>query len=163
MKRFATIFAAGAAIVMMAAPGFAQTAADYIAKAGAGDLYEIQSSKLVLASTKNANLKKFATQMVADHSKSTADVKTAAGKSGLKPKPPMLDADQKAMIKELQSASGPARDTAYVGQQKTAHAQALALHQGYAATGDKPALKAAAGKIVPVVQHHIEMLNGMKM
>jgi putative membrane protein len=90
-------------------------------------------------------------------------VKAAAMKSGLKPKPPMMTSDQQAMLKQLRAASGSARDSAYVDQQKTAHQQALALHQGYAGSGDKPALKAAAAKIVPVVQHHIDMLNGMKM
>jgi putative membrane protein len=163
MKQVKSFLAASLGIALLAGPSLAETAADYVAKAGAGDMYEIQSSKLVLASTKNAGLKKFANQMVTDHGKSTVNVKAAAAKSGLKPKPPMLDPDQQAMLKELKAASGAARDTAYVSQQKTAHAQALALHQGYAATGDKPALKAAAGKIVPVVQHHIDMLNGLKM
>ena len=92
-----------------------------------------------------------------------ADVKAAARKSGLTPKPPTLDKQQQTMLKQLRDATGAARDSAYVNQQKTAHTQALALHQSYAASGDKPALKAAAGKIVPVVQHHIDMLNGMKM
>jgi putative membrane protein len=163
MKRFTSFLAAGAAIAVIASPSFAETAAEYVAKAGAGDMYEIQSSKLVLASTKNAGLRKFASQMVANHSKSTADVKAAARKSGMKPKPPMLDSQQETMLKQLRDATGAARDSAYVNQQKTAHTQALALHQSYAASGDKPALKTAAGKIVPVVQHHIDMLNGMKM
>jgi len=163
MKRSANLFAASLAIIMLAGPAFAQPAADYVAKAGAGDMYEIQSSKLVLATTKNAGLKKFATEMVVDHSKSTADVKAAARRSRVTPKPPMLDADQQAMLKDLRGATGAARDTAYVGQQKTAHAQALALHQGYAASGDKPALKQAAAKIVPVVQHHMQMLDAMTM
>jgi putative membrane protein len=163
VKRIANIFGASVAIIMLASPAFAETAANYVAKAGAGDMYEIQSSKLVLASTKNPDLKRFASQMVADHSKSTADIKAAAKRSHITPKAPILDADQQSMLKELRVAAGPARDAAYVTQQKTAHSQALALHQGYAATGDKPALKQIAARIVPVVQHHVEMLNGMAM
>jgi putative membrane protein len=159
----AKLVGAGIAIAMCASAGFAQSAADYVAQAGAGDMYEIQSSKLVLASTKNAGLKAFANQMVKDHSKSTADVTAAAKKAGMKPSPPALDSQKKTMLQQLQDAQGAARDSAYVNQQKTAHTQALALHQSYAASGDKPALKAAAAKIVPVVQHHIQMLNGMKM
>jgi putative membrane protein len=150
------------AAVLIASPSLAATAAaDYVARAGAGDMYELQSSKLVLATTRNAGLKSFANQMITDHSKSTAEVKAAAEKSGMSPKPPMLNSEQKSMLAQLRAATGAARDTAYVTQQKAAHSQALALHQGYAANGDKPALKAAAAKIVPVIQHHIEMLNGM--
>ena len=161
MTRF-SILPVGLAFAI-AAPALAQTAVDYVAKAGAGDMYEKQSSQLELKTTKNAELRKFAQMMVSDHSKSTADVKAAAAKSGLKPKPPMLDVGQKDMIAKLTAAKGADRDAIYVSQQKSAHQQALALHQGYAASGDKPALKAAAGKIFPVVQHHIEMLDAMKM
>lgn len=139
----------------------APPAADYVAKAGAGDLYEIQSSKLVLASTGNAKLRTFAQQMVTDHTKSTAQVKTAATSAGLHPKPPALDAKKRTDIAALTSAKGEARDRLYLQQQQAAHQEALALHQDYAGTGDKPALKAVAGKIVPVVQHHAQMLGQM--
>jgi putative membrane protein len=163
MRAIDRVFAAGIAIAFVAAPALAQSAADYVAQAGASDMYELQSSKLVLASTKNAGLRKFANQMITDHTKSTNDVKAAARQSGLTPKPPMLTSQQQTMIQQLRDAKGAARDSAYVNQQKTAHSQALALHQSYAASGDKPALKAVAAKVVPVVQHHIDMLNGMKM
>ena len=53
------------------------------------------------------------------------------------------------------------RDQKYLEQQRQAHSQALDLMKDYAATGSTPALKSAAGDIVPVVQHHIDMLNGM--
>lgn len=134
---------------------------DYVKMAGAGDMYEKQSSEAVLKSTKNPEIRKFANMMVMDHTQSTMKVKTAAMKSGLHPAPPMLMPKQKAMIAELMAAKGTARDTLYVSQQKTAHQEALATHQDYAASGDKPALKMAASEIVPVVQHHIEMLNAM--
>ena len=160
MNRFSALPIIAAAVI--ASPSFAATAAaDYVAKAGAGDMYELQSSKLVAASTGNADLRRFADQMVTDHGKSTAMVKTAAGKDGMHPKPPVLSAAQKDMLAKLRAARGKARDGLYVTQQKSAHAEALTLHQDFAANGDKPALKSAAGKIVPVVQHHIAMLNGM--
>jgi putative membrane protein len=127
----------------------------YIAKAAAGDLYETQSSKIVLQTTKNAKVKSFATQMIADHAKSTGLVKAAATKSGIVPIPPTLDPSQKEMIASLTAAKGAARDTLYLQQQHMAHEQALALHQDYAATGDKPHLKAVAGQIVVVVKKHI--------
>ena len=52
----------------------ATSASDYVMKAGAGDQYEIQSSKLVLSSTKDPTLKGFANHMIRDHTKSTAMV-----------------------------------------------------------------------------------------
>ncbi|WP_380785855.1 DUF4142 domain-containing protein [Sphingomonas sp. R86521] len=149
------------AVPTLAAAQAAPTPATYVMKAGAGDQYEIQSSKLVMATTTNTALKQFATMMVSDHTKSTADVKAAAMQSKLTPKPPMLDAMGRKNIAALKAAKGTTRDTLYITQQKTAHQQALALHQGYASSGTAPALKQVAAGIAPVVQHHIEMLSSM--
>ncbi len=150
-----------AALLAGGAAHAAPTAAVYVAKAGAGDMFETKSSTIVLQTTKNGGIREFATQMVTDHAKSTADVKAAAKESGVTPKPPVLNAEQKAMIAKLNAAHGTARDKLYVSGQKKSHAQALQLQQDYANGGDKPALKTTAANIVPVVQHHIEMLNGM--
>ena len=147
---------AGAAV---AAP--APAPASYVMKAGASDLYEQQSSRLVLATSRDPHVREFASMMLKDHATSTAEVKAAAMKSGLTPKPPMLDPKQKAMIRQLTAAKGAMRDHVYHEQQVKAHEQALMLQQDFAASGKAPALKEAAASIVPVVQHHIEMLNAM--
>ena len=63
MKRY--VFAAA---LCLASPALAQpaTAPDFVKAAGAGDLYERQSSQLVLQSTKNVKVRAFATMMVKD-------------------------------------------------------------------------------------------------
>jgi len=137
------------------------TGAAYVKAAGASDKYEIESSKLVLSTTQNANLKAYANMMIANHTKSTGDVKAAATGSNVPIAPPALDATGLRNVAALRVIRGSARDRLYVMQQKTSHQKALALHQGYAANGDTPALKNTAGMIVPVVQHHIEMLQSM--
>lgn len=148
-----------AATMTLGTLAHAAPAATFVAKAGASDMYEMRSSKLMLGSTKNAGIKSYANDMIRDHTKSTQQVKAAAMKSGMHPKPPVLDAQQTSDIAALTAAKGTARDTLYVQQQKASHQAALALMQDEASTGDKPALKDAAAGIVPVVQHHIEMLN----
>ena len=161
MKTLTATALFAAAALSAAAAHAAPPAPEYVAKAGASDLFEKTSSKTVLATTKNPGIRKYATMMASDHTKSTAKVKAAAMKSGMKPGAPMLDADQKDMIAKLTAAHGKARDALYVEQQKTSHQSALALQQDYADSGDKPALKTAAAGIVPVVKHHIEMLDAM--
>lgn len=133
----------------------------YVAMAGASDLYERTASQVVLKTTTNPQVKAFATMMVTDHHKSTAMVKAAAAKSHIAPAPPALTPEQRRMIADLRAQTGTARDTTYIAQQKTAHSQALVLQQSYANEGTAPALKAAAVKIVPVVAHHIQMLDAM--
>jgi putative membrane protein len=134
-------------------------AAGYLAKAGAGDLFEIESSNAVLAKTGSAGVKTFARMMIDHHTKSTEKLKAAAKTDGVPVSPPTLDPLQQSMLDEIKAASADTIDAVYKAHQAKAHSAALTLHQGYAAQGDKPALKKAAGEIVPVVQKHIEELG----
>lgn len=158
-----TLLAATALLAVPAAPALAQTmsSATYVSKAGASDLYERESSKIVLQSTTNTDLKTYAKMMVTDHTKSTADVKAAALKAKVKVAPPKLDAEQRSNIAALRAAKGADRDALYIEQQKASHQAALTVQQDEAANGKAKPLMMAAAKIVPVVQHHIEMLDGM--
>lgn len=148
----------GTASAALAAP---MTPAEYVKTAGASDLYERTASQIVLESSTDPKIKAFAQMMVADHGKSTMMVKAAAAKSGVPAKPPMLMPLQAELIAELRAETGVARDAAYVAQQKASHGQALSVQKAYAMDGTAPALKSAAGNIVPVVEHHIEMLKTM--
>ena len=136
-------------------------AAGYMAMAGAGDMWEIESSKAFMAKSDNADLKKFAQMMVDNHTQSTEKIKTAAKTAGLTPPAPKLDADQQRMLDEIKTADAASVDAVYMRHQATAHQKALELHQGYAANGDNDALKKAAGDIAPVVQKHITELGQM--
>lgn len=139
----------------------ASSPGEYVKMAGASDLYERQSSQLVLQTTQDAKVRDFANMMIQQHTKSTNDVKTAAMQAGVAVPPPKLDPDQARMMSELRAARGADRDAAYLRQQMSAHQMALALHQSYAANGTAAPLKAAAASIVPVVQSHIDMLRSM--
>lgn len=161
MPNFKTIAALLATAVSTLAFAQAVTAPDYVTKAGAGNAYETASSQLVLQSTQNSKIRDFASMMVADHSKSTGDVKRAAQRDGVPVVAPKLEPEQEQMIADLGSASGSARDQLYLSQQKAAHEQALALHSGYAQSGDKAALKRVATATARVVQQHIDMLKKM--
>ena len=136
------------------AAGAPTDAASYIAKAGAGDLWEIESSKALLAKSTNADVKKFAQMMIDNHGQSTAKVKAAATSSKIEVPPPVLNADQQKMLDEIKKADAATIDGVYLRHQKTAHDAALALHQGYSTLGDTDSLKKAAGEIVPVVEAH---------
>ncbi len=155
-------YAALAAIVM-AAPVAAQvmTPAKYVETAGASDLYERQSSQIVLASTQDPKVRDFAQMMITQHTKSTADVKAAAAKARVRVAPAKLTPLQTELVAQLNAEQGPARDARYIAQQKASHQQALTVQQSYAMNGTSAPLKAAATKIVPVVQSHIDMLKTM--
>jgi len=134
---------------------------DYVVKAAIGDLFEIQSSKLALQKSSDAQLKNFAARMVKDHTASSAKMKRIikAGELPLAP-PTQLDDAHQAMIDSLSGASGGEFDHLYLEMQMKAHDEALALHQGYAQSGLEPKLRAFAQKTGEVVQMHLGMLKG---
>ncbi len=149
-----------------AAPASATVTAapDFVAMAAASDMYEVQAAKIAEKRSKTADIKAFARMMVTDHTKSTAMVKkavSASGRTDIMP-PTILPADKQAMIDALNSASDADFDKTYVDQQVKAHKDALALMQGYAMSGDTPALKDAAAKIAPVVQTHLDKITALQ-
>jgi putative membrane protein len=151
--------ASDAAVASPAPP----SASDFVAKAAASDMYEIQAAKIAEKRSKNADIISFAKKMVTDHTQSTEMVKKAvadAGRTDLKP-PAELPADKKAMIDALNGASAANFDKTYLDQQTMAHQDALALMTAESQSGDVPQLKDAAAKILPVVQMHVDMLAKM--
>lgn len=161
MNRYMMLAVPATMAVATVAYAAAMTPREYLMVAGASDLFERQSSQLIVDSTADPELKAFAREMIAAHTKSTAMVKAAAMKARLPVAPPVLTPAQQEMMAQLQAVNGPERDALYIAQQRSAHGQALAVQQAYAEGGTVPGLRAAAAQIVPVVKHHIMMLKMM--
>ena len=139
-------------------------AADFAATVAGTDMYEIAAGKLAQTMATMDECKKLGAMLVTDHTKSSADLKTAAGAAS----PPVtvpaaMPADMQAKLDALKAAKGAAFDKLFVEQQKDVHQKALATLQSYASGGDIPSLKAFAGKGAPVVKGHLDKLNAMKM
>ena len=130
--------------------------------AGAGDLYEVQSSQLVLETTQNPDIRRFAQMMVEHHTKTTQDA-AAAMRAGMTPPTPMLDAPKTAMLNALRLYNGVQRDRLYLTQQMMAHKEALGLMKTYAETGETPELKVAAQATVAIVQSHLAMVERLAL
>ncbi|TXH36357.1 MAG: DUF4142 domain-containing protein [Rhodospirillaceae bacterium] len=135
---------------------------DYVEKAAMTDRFEIMSSKLALKQSKNADIKKFAQQMISDHGKSTAQLKSVIRKDKLDVKPPMkLDDEHAKLYKQLQGTKGADFDKLYAKIQTEGHEEALRLHQTYAETGDQPDLQAFAGDVSKVVETHLAHITAI--
>lgn len=138
-------------------------APDFVAKAAASDMFEIESSKLALTRSRNAEVKAFAQMMVDMHTKTTADLKAAITESGQPLVPPAtLPQDMQTKLDDLGKASDADFDKAYMNAQVDGHQSALNLMTRYAADGDVPALKAAAGKTAPIVQDHLTKATALR-
>lgn len=137
------------------------SAPEYASMAAASDLFEIESSKMAQNQAQSAEVKDFAAMLVKDHTKSTAELKQIASKENITLSPPTLMPDMQSKIDALKDAKGAQFDTLYLTQQVPAHEMALKLHQGYAQSGDKQALKDFASKTSTVVQEHLTKARAM--
>lgn len=154
---------AGSRMSPSAMADMAKSPTSYITAAGESDKFEITEGKLAETMATSPKVKAFAAKMVHDHTESTMMVLKAAKMSGLpKMQPAVLRPAQQDMVAKLKMASGPAFDQLYIQQQMQAHQKALMVQQNYAENGTNRDLKMAAKKIVPVVQEHISLLQGLQ-
>jgi putative membrane protein len=137
------------------APGF-------LAQAGSGDQFEIQASQMALQMSTNPSVRNFANLMIADHTRMSQAMMAAAQSAGIVPPPPAILPEQQAVLNQL-GAAGPNFDVAFRDAQITAHQGALGLMQNYAASGDVPALRAAAQQAIPTVQMHLAQAQMLRV
>lgn len=143
-------------------PTPAMSGQEFANAAASTDAYEIEAGKLARTKATTQALKDFGKMMVDNHTESTANLKKAAAKASPAITPDAtLTAEQKANLDTLRSATGADFDNAYKSQQVMTHQTALAAMQGYAASGDVPALKDFASDTAKVVQTHLEKIQGM--
>jgi putative membrane protein len=139
------------------APGF-------MAQAASGDQFEIQSSQLALQMSQNAGVRNFANMLIADHTRLSQAMAAAAVSARLNPPAPALLPAQQAALDQLRaSGSGPSFDLAFQQAQIQAHQNALTLMQNYAASGDVPALRSAAGQAIPTIQMHLQQAQMLQV
>ncbi|GJG87085.1 hypothetical protein tb265_22660 [Gemmatimonadetes bacterium T265] len=132
----------------------------------AADEGEIMTSKVALTKATNPDVRKFAQQMIADHTQMISQ-RNALGKAqNLKPaagaKDSIGDAGKK-MTAALQAApKGMAFDTAYVNGQVMAHTNTLAMVQKAEGEAQNAALKGMLTKAAPIVQKHLDAAKSLQ-
>lgn len=149
---------ATAAAMALALPAFAaDSAQDFVDKAAAGGMFEVQSSQAVQDKAKDQSVKDFARMMIKDHGAANAKLKKISGEQKLK-MPAELDAAHKSDLDKLQNAKGDV-DQAYVEMQRSAHSDAVKLFEDYAKDGDNAPLKAFAEATVPTLKMHQDRIE----
>lgn len=150
-----------AACLLWATPAPAQmrvSTEDFVTKVAISDMMEIQSSQLALARQPDADTKPFAEQMVKDHQQTSRELKALVDGGKVKASLPSgLDAEHQKKLDELKAKSGKDFDRAYDQMQLQAHEEAVALFEGYAATGDNSDLKSWAAMTLPHLKEHLAM------
>lgn len=133
----------------------------FVQKASEGGEKEIAASRLALAKSSDAEVKKFAQMMIDDHTKSGAELGGIARSEGVAPKgDPKAKGEAEAA--KLKALSGPAFDKRYVATMHSDHVATVKLFQSEAKGGMNPALKGFAEKTLPTLQKHLEHVKTLK-
>lgn len=158
-----TVQDAAAGPVGMASAAMPKNAQDFVTAAAIGDMYEIEAGKIAQKRSTNAEVKKFAAEMVKAHTATSEGLKKAITESGQALTPPTaLDDHFQGKIDDLNKADAKDFDKKYMNDQVDAHQGALDLMQRYANDGDVPALKTAAASTAPKVQEHYDMAKSLR-
>jgi putative membrane protein len=138
---------------------------EFMMSAAHSDQNEIQLSKMALTKGVSATAKTLANQMIADHTKSTANLKPIALKAGVT-LPTDMDAEHKALAPTMAKLTGKEFETKYLAQMVTDHqktANTLAAHKTMT---KNTALSGWITTTLPVVEQHLSMSqkdSSMKM
>ncbi|RUZ43826.1 DUF4142 domain-containing protein, partial [Mesorhizobium sp. M7A.F.Ca.CA.004.05.2.1] len=139
-----------AAALLAGAPAFAQSnttatttplatttkvdTSTFIKTVPSANEFEIESSKLAEQKATDADVKAFAKQMIADHTKAGEEFKAALAQgqttSATAPSGPALQPKEQKMLDELKGASGDQFQAKYIEMQTNAHKEAVALFSG---------------------------------
>jgi predicted outer membrane protein len=130
---------------------------------GMADMAEVETGKLALSKSQNADVKAFAQQMVDDHGQALSKVQALAQARGMT-LPTELDAKHKAMSAKLEKLSGDAFDKAYMAGAGVKDHKATKAKLTSDAKKIKDAdVKALADQHMPVVEQHLKSAEQMHM
>ena len=159
MKKFLAFL-----FVALAGPAFAAPSdpADFASKVAVANKFEIDTSQLALKYGKGAEVKKFAQQMIDDHTKAGEEFKKAVADQKIDPPKDALDLTHEAKYAKLRVfTTENGFDGSYVAEQLAAHKDAVELFRNYSQNGQAGPLKDFATKTLPTLEHHLAMVQSL--
>jgi putative membrane protein len=140
--------------------GIAPKTADFIKEAATSDMLEIEASKIAQQKG-DADEKTFAGQMIADHTKTSSELKGLVSDDTAAAIPTALDDSSQKKLDKLRDTKAEDFASEYDPMQVSAHKDAVSLFERYAKGGNDAKLKDWAGKTLPALEHHLKMAQEM--
>ena len=161
MKTLLGLFAFALLVPALAADP-EKDSSDFANKVAVANKFEIDTSQLALKYGKGQDVKKFAQQMIDDHTKAGQDFKAAVAAAKITEPKDALDASHEAKYIKLRAFTTESGfDASYVAEQLAAHQDAVELFRNYAQNGEAGPLKDFAKKTLPTLEHHLTMVQGL--
>ncbi|MDQ2793004.1 MAG: DUF4142 domain-containing protein [Bacteroidota bacterium] len=134
---------------------------EFLANAASGGMLEVEMGKQVAARAVTPDAKKFATQMVADHTKSNAELTALAAKKSIT-LPTALSDKHQDVLKDVLEEKGAKMDQEYMKEMLKDHEEDVKEFTDASIKASDPEIKAFAAKNVPILQMHLDMVTKMK-
>ncbi len=131
----------------------------FVKMAALGGMTEVELGKIAQTMARDANVRKFADEMIKDHSKANKELATLAKTKGLAV-PSALDSEHNAIVQKLSAKTGADFDAAYSKQMMEDHDTTIGLFQGATKSSDKD-VAAFAQRTLPTLQKHKQMADSL--
>jgi putative membrane protein len=135
--------------------------ADFAVMAANAGMTEIELSKVALASSTNADVKKYAQMIVDEHTAAAAKLGTIAASKQITLPASLSDASKKD-VEDLTKKKAKDFDKAYVSMMKDDHKKAVDAFKKESDDSKDPELKAFAAETLPTLQKHLDQATAMK-
>jgi putative membrane protein len=132
----------------------------FVEKASAGNSAEIKLAMLAQKKSQDSKVKDFANQMITDHGKANNDLKPIAEAANVKMSD-QLKGEAKQSYDELAKLSGAKFDQMYLSTMLKDHEKDAAAYKKEQAEVKNSQLKTYVNNTLPVVEHHLTMVQKM--
>ena len=140
--------------------GISPTTADFVKEVAMSDMTEIAAAKIG-QERGNAEEKAFSTQMIADHTKTSEELKAMVPADAKAAIPAALDSSSQSKIDKLKNAKPGDFSSEFESMQVSAHKDAVSLFERYGKGGEDAKLKGWSDKTLPALKHHLEMAQNL--
>ena len=134
---------------------------EFMTKAASGGMLEVEMGKQVATRAVTPEAKKFAQQMVADHTKANAALMALATKKNIT-LPTTLGDDHQKVLKDVLEKKGVKMDQEYMKEMLKDHQEDVKEFTDASVNASDPDIKALAAKNVPILQMHLDMVTKMR-
>lgn len=133
----------------------------FMMDAAAGGMAEVEMGRLALEKASSDDVKKYAQQMIDDHTKANEELMQVASTKGVT-LPSGPDAKHMALMQKMRGMSGAEFDRMYIKESGVNdHAKMEKLFQKESTGGKDADARAFAAKTLPTVQMHLKMARDM--
>lgn len=148
------------AFIATAHAEFSKKDQEFLTKAAAGGLYEVEAGKLALEKGSSDGVKAFGSMLVKDHGAANDELKDLAGRKGVT-LPTSLPADKQSRLNKIANAKN--FDKEFVeGVGLDDHKADISLFEKASKDADDSAVKAFAAKTLPTLKAHREHAESLK-